>query len=555
MKNKLMKTLKFGFLIFGISLFFTNCDNDEIVSENDNNTIINTDSIANNNPFGFTIQTLELKDIESNTEVFDEIENIKNKSNKSNKANRNNKSLKTVYSSDESFIIDTGIVKYMQNQDSTYHSYTFPVYRANNNSGLENLMLSSQDDGTYKNYIVTYDLTEQEILDLNNNLPVDLKNKVTHTEFKDEQLVNNIFSRESRLPTTIFIVFEGPCDCHTTHAAGGCTHPKSSTSSFTSNTSPGAGHNTSDTGNQSNQNNYNYGGATSPTSSRTIKESLIFYITEIVGLDREQEYFLKSLDIKDLKEIKSFLGNSSSEATEFIKSAVEALMDGGEVDFEEQIINELDGKALCVYNKLKSSSTGFKNAIKKFDGDFPVSHLSFKINNTLPSGNYGITNPPNNFNTTVEFSNTQLSNISDLGGAVAFAHEMIHAEIFRKMLSAAKQGHLNLGQYTTQNRIDYMNSLRNNFPGLYDYYWQRYHPTWNHNLMASHYRGTIADIIEEFDNSSKSRQVYEDLSWAGLRILENGINSIAWDNLSTTEQQRILTNLSNFFHNGTNECN
>ena len=38
----------------------------------------------------------------------------------------------------------------------------------------------------------------------------------------------------------------------------------------------------------------------------------------------------------------------------------------------------------------KASSTGFKNAIKKFDGDFPVSHITFKINNTLPSGNYGI---------------------------------------------------------------------------------------------------------------------------------------------------------------------
>lgn len=325
MNKKLMKTLKFGFLIFGISLLFTNCEKDEFISENDINIIINTDSISNNNPFGFTIQTLELKDIESNTEILDKIENIKNKSNKSNKAgtaSKNIKNPKTVYSSDQSFIIDTGIVKYMQNQDSTYHSYTFPIYRANNNSGLENLMLSSQDDGTYKTYIVTYELTEQEILNLNNNLPVDLKNKVTHTEFKDEQLVDNIFARESRLPTTIFIVFEGPCDCHTTHAAGGCTHPKSSTSSFTSNTSPGAGHNTSYTGNQSNQNNYNYGGATSPTSSLTIKESLIFYITEIVGLNGQEEYLLKSFNNKELKEIKSFLTNSNTEEVESITKEI-----------------------------------------------------------------------------------------------------------------------------------------------------------------------------------------------------------------------------------------
>ncbi len=65
--------------------------------------------------------------------------------------------------------------------------------------------------------------------------------------------------------------------------------------------------------------------------------------------------------------------------------------------------------------------------------------------------------------------------------------------------------------------------------------------------MAQHYRSTIADIAQQFDDNTQERQVYEDIAWAGLRILENGINSIAWDNLSTTEQQRILTNLSNFF--------
>lgn len=226
----------------------------------------------------------------------------------------------------------------------------------------------------------------------------------------------------------------------------------------------------------------------------------------------------------------------TTENLNFAAAAVEGIMSGGEVDFEEQIINELTGKAKCVFNRLLSSSAGFTSAIKKFDSEFPVSHISFKINDSLPTGNYGITNPPDNFNITIEFSNIQLGTISDLGGAVAFVHEMIHAEIFRKMLSAAQQGDLNLGQYTTQNRINYMNSLRNDFPGLFDYYWKRYHPTWNHNLMSQHYRNTIADIAQEFDNSSLSRQVYEDIAWAGLRILEDGSNSIACDNLSHSEQ-------------------
>jgi hypothetical protein len=45
-----------------------------------------------------------------------------------------------------------------------------------------------------------------------------------------------------------------------------------------------------------------------------------------------------------------------------------------------KITNELTGKALCVYNKLNSSSSGFADAIKKFDPEFPVSH--FKSSST-----------------------------------------------------------------------------------------------------------------------------------------------------------------------------
>ncbi|MET2986449.1 hypothetical protein [Aureibaculum conchae] len=222
---------------------------------------------------------------------------------------------------------------------------------------------------------------------------------------------------------------------------------------------------------------------------------------------------------------------------------------------EIQILDSLTGKAKCIYDKLNNSSTKFADAIKKFDGDFPVSHLSLKIDNTLAEGNYGRTHPPENFNIVIEFSNTQLSNISDVGSAVAFAHEVIHAEIFRKMLSAAKKGDLNQSEYTTEERVNYVNSLRNNFPGLYDYYWDRFRSTWNHNLMAQHYRTTIADIAQQFDDNKFSRQVYEDIAWAGLRILEDMNNSVAWDNLSTSEKQRVLDNLKNIFQNGTSDCN
>lgn len=229
--------------------------------------------------------------------------------------------------------------------------------------------------------------------------------------------------------------------------------------------------------------------------------------------------------------------------------------DGGGGGNPLQIFNYLNGIADCIYQRLNVNSTDFKNAIKKFDGELPVSHLTFIINNNLPVGNYGITNPPDNYNITIELSNTQLANISTLGGAIAIAHEIVHAEIFRKLLSAAQKGDLNTNNYTTQENINFINSLRNNFPGLYDYYYARVHPTWNHDLMAQHYRSTIADIAQQFDSNTFPRQVYEDLAWAGLRTIETNVNSIAWNNLTNTEQQRILSNLTNVFHNGTKNCN
>lgn len=80
---------------------------------------------------------------------------------------------------------------------------------------------------------------------------------------------------------------------------------------------------------------------------------------------------------------------------------------------------------------------------------------------------------------------------------------------------------------TQQQQIDYVNSLRENFPGIYDYYIERYKPPWNHKMMAQHY---IDDIADGIDNHQLSRQIYEDIAWAGLRKLEDLNSSTAWDN-------------------------
>ena len=221
-----------------------------------------------------------------------------------------------------------------------------------------------------------------------------------------------------------------------------------------------------------------------------------------------------------------------------------------------EVIVNLTGKALCVYNKLNSLSSGFANAIKKFDGEFPVSHLKLTINNGLISNVYGETQPPVGFVTEIQFNENSFASLSDLGIATVFAHEIIHAEIFRKMLSAAKLGSLeDVNNMNAQQQTNYVNSLKNNFPGLYDYYYRRYKPTWNHEMMANHYRSTIADIIQQFDNNRLPRSTYEDITWVGLGKLDTNITTIAWDNLSPEAKARINRLISENFYNGPKNCN
>jgi hypothetical protein len=220
-----------------------------------------------------------------------------------------------------------------------------------------------------------------------------------------------------------------------------------------------------------------------------------------------------------------------------------------------QIINLLTGKVNCIYNNLMNSSTNFKTSIQKFDGEFAVSHLKLSINNNLPTNVYAETQPPVSYITEIQFSESSIQTLSDLGKAGVFAHEIIHAEIFRKMLSAAELGTLDTNAMTIQQQVNFVNNLKDNFPGLYDYYAVRYQPTWNHNMMAEHYRSTIADITQQFDNNRLPRSTYEAIAWVGLGKLSDNKTTIAWNNLTPNQKAAIITLINQHFYNGPANCN
>ncbi len=132
-----------------------------------------------------------------------------------------------------------------------------------------------------------------------------------------------------------------------------------------------------------------------------------------------------------------------------------------------------------------------------------------------PDGINAETSAPDNYLITITFNTNNLDRPA-LSIARTFIHEMIHAEIFRKLLSVAQAPNITL----TQSQVI---QLRNDYPGLYDYYMRW---NWNipqgqspsnaqHEAMSTHYRGIIEQALRDFDNT-QSDAVYEALAWTGL---------------------------------------
>lgn len=181
MKNKIRTSIKFGILFLGIFLFLNNCQKEESITNQEENQIKSNIKI---------IKSTDFK-IEDYSRLNQKIEDLKEKIVKSNKSNTNSK---TVYSNVFDFYIDTEICTYFENEEGTYHSYTFPIYRVEENNLLENLLISFQEDGTYKAFLLSYDLSQEQLEALKNNQSIIGDYVSSFTEIEDiniEEILNN----------------------------------------------------------------------------------------------------------------------------------------------------------------------------------------------------------------------------------------------------------------------------------------------------------------------------------------------------------------------------
>ena len=203
-------------------------------------------------------------------------------------------------------------------------------------------------------------------------------------------------------------------------------------------------------------------------------------------------------------------------------------------------------KIECAFTKLSKTNT-LNKYLQRFDTSFPVAHLNLETAN-LADNRRAVTSPPVDYLITITFNNDNSTNGYNqrptLLNAKTVVHEVIHAEMFRKLLSLSNSnGSIN---------VSTLNSMLANgdYPGMLDYY-RRYGVNgFQHQQMAQHYRETIAYALQEFDGRAHSWQFYMDLAWEGLD--KSGV--AAWDALGSTEQNRVRQAISNFRASGSKTC-
>lgn len=115
-------------------------------------------------------------DINKNSQLLRGIDVVENKM-KEGIANRD------IYNATYDFTINTTYAKVIN--DGTTRTYTFGVYRDEDNGLLENLFMVEKDDGTFDVSLVQYDLTPLEIEALNNREIVDVEGKIAFVALDD----------------------------------------------------------------------------------------------------------------------------------------------------------------------------------------------------------------------------------------------------------------------------------------------------------------------------------------------------------------------------------
>ncbi|WP_417195238.1 hypothetical protein [Bizionia sp.] len=181
-QTQIANYLKLGILLFGILLIVASCQKDDFTNQSNESSKTESD---------FKITTLRKDKILEKKSLLTKLEKIETKLKVQSKATSING--REVYSEENGFTINTEYCKEIF--DGTKYTYTFPVFRDEDNGLLENLWLIEEADSTYTAYLVQYEFTAEDITALNFRQQINVENKITYIELNADELVGDIFGK------------------------------------------------------------------------------------------------------------------------------------------------------------------------------------------------------------------------------------------------------------------------------------------------------------------------------------------------------------------------
>lgn len=463
---------------------------------------------------------------------------------------------KTVYDSINNFSIELEYGKYLTKGD--YHSYTFKITRFVENNLLENLVVSLKPDGTYKTTIVSYNLTPEERIKLENKEFVDLVNKTSITVINNFKS-SSIFKRE----TEIIVGSDGTCWTPTYGYSQGTGWETVVSYEQVSCTIDGSGGSPSggpiptspDPSNSSGGNTIGTGVVTSPVAGggtgnsnradiRKFVNSLNFDVQESFSwLSGEAQnsifnyLFANNYNEETTAKVRSYLNSFdyfwisqqptgadvpifnylvqngfSSESGSYIDSSI-ARMSQNPAIFtsiipfltEKQIDDsQLDPCPKGVMEQLKNTTNAdIANVLAKLGAN-----RLYTVNIVMkPAATYAETQRISKYNYIIRVDRERSTNGTKLYKATALIHEIIHA-------------------YFLSIVDDYNNTpstVLPSFAELFEIYVKKEYPSSTekqdaqHLAMANKYVDAMASALQEYDaNYTVPFQVYKDLAWGGL---------------------------------------
>jgi len=518
MKKAFKNYVKLGVFLLGISLTLVSCQKDDEISNQKNETLTLRP---------ISVIKISKEEIQSNSKIVDKLTQIS-----TTKTSRKTLS-RTVLDEVTGIEIETdyAILYTDTTRDYDYHSYTFPVVNTPIGAGLENILISLQPDGTYKDYLIHYEISEEEIEMIYNKDFVDLEGKINFLLLENGTFSQNTFEK---------IYFDNDCWYESTEIAGepccgtlnhsygepcphsdvpGCaaTEGFTHTTLITCNIPDGGGGDPTGGDPTGGDPNLNDGGSDDSIiivdcDSRdilcneiedcnpTLAEPLSYLVLtedEICWLNHSDQTITKL-------RLENYLTDGGDSA--FAQLAFEALdkdgIDDGKVDFVDEIILHPtfsnNAKVNCIYEKLKlaSGSSVFKEITNNFFESSKNAHIQFSIG-TIPGGEDAITQPfisdPTNLtgqsNYKIILDSSTMSGLSAIEIALTLIHETIHAELIERCY---RLGLINSITYVSGQAQFSFNSNPTTFYNTHEaiyqelinqYFSSGITGTWNHDLF------------------------------------------------------------------------